>query len=164
MADQFNVWMEFCESLRPDLDNICFYPDSVLPIKKNLVLEMLAGIYHDYKNDVDNLRQLQSIAVNVGYLGRFTNGIDGKYLTNVGSKLSQLQTIDAGDPKALLNMIETSKKDPRKDEELLLGFASTLLTFCKLTGFNLNDMITWNGLIGAESAKAVKAYYEKSQK
>lgn len=163
MAEQFNVWMEFCESLRPDLDNICFYPDSMLPLKKSLVLEMLAGIYHEYKNDADNLRQLQSIAVNVGYLGRFTDGIDEKYLTSVGSKLSQLQTIDAGDPKALLNMIETSKRDSRKDEELLLGFASTLLTFCKLTGFDLSNMIAWNGLIGSESTRAVKAHYNQSQ-
>lgn len=164
MAEQFDVWMEFCESLRPDLDNICFYPDSMLPLKKNLVLEMLAGIYHDCKNEEGNLRQLQSIAVNVGYLGRFTDGLKEKHATNVGSKLSQLQTIDAGDPEALLNMIETSKRDSAKDEDLLLGFASTLLTFCKLTGFDLSNMITWNGPIGAESTRAVKTYYDQSQK
>lgn len=162
MSVQFDVWMEFCESLRPDLDNICFYPDAILPLKKSLIFEMLAEIYHDHKND--NLGQLQSIAVNVGYLGRFTEGISEKHLTIKGNRLTQLQTIDTDDPEALLNMMETSKGDPKKDEELLFGFASTLLTFCKLTGFDLNDMITWNGLIGIESSMAVKNYHELSKK
>jgi hypothetical protein len=164
MSDQFDVWMDFCESLRPDLDNICFYPDAILPLKKSLIFEMLAEIYHDHKNDKDNLRQLQSIAVNVGYLGRFTEGVTKKHLTISGSRLTQLQTIDTDDPEALLNMMEASKGDPKKDEELLLGFASTLLTFCKLTGFDLNDMITWNELIGMESSMAVKNYHELSKK
>jgi hypothetical protein len=164
MSDQFNLWMEFCESLRPDIDNICFFPDSILPLKKNLLFEMLAVIYHDYKNDEDNQSQLQSIAVNVGYLGRFSDGITEKCLTSMGSRLAQLQTMDAGDPEALLRMIESSKSDPKKDVELLLGFASTLLNFCKLTGFDLDNMITWNGLIGMESSKAVKTYYELSKR
>lgn len=164
MSDQFNLWMEFCESLRPDIDNICFFPDSILPLKKNLLFEMLAVIYHDYKNDEDNQSQLQSIAVNVGYLGRFSDGITEKYLTSMGGRLAQLQTMDAGNPESLLNLLDASKGDPKKDVELLLGFASTLLNFCKLTGFDLNDMITWNGLIGMESSKAVKTYYELSKR
>jgi len=102
--------------------------------------------------------------VNVGYLGRFSDGITEKYLTSMGSRLAQLQTIDANDPEALLRMIESSKSDPKKDVELLLGFASTLLNFCKLTGFDLDNMITWNGLIGMESSKAVKTYYELSKR
>lgn len=164
MSDQFDVWMEFCDTLRPDLDNVCFYPAAILPLKKSIVFEMLAAAYHDYKNDEDNQSQLQSIAVNVGYLGRFSNDITEKYLTSVGTRLAQLQTMDTGDPEALLRMIDSSKRDPKKDVELLLGFASTLLTFCKLTGFDLNNMIAWNGLIGLESSNAVKTYYELSKK
>lgn len=164
MSNQFDMWMEFCESLRPDLDNICFFPDSMLPLKKSLILEMLASIYQDYRNDEDNLSQLQSIAVNVGYLGRFSDGIAEKYLTSMGGRLAQLQTMDAGDPEALLSLLDTSKVDTKKDEELLLSFASTLLSFCKLTGFDLDNMITWNGLIGMESSKSVKTYYELSKR
>ena len=164
MSVQLNVWKVFCDSLRPDLDNVCFYPDSMLPLKKSLIFEMLAAIYHDHKNDDENLIQLQSIAVNVGYLGRFTDVISEKHLTTTGIRLTQLQTVDAGDPKALLNITERLNGNPKKDEELLLGFASTLLTFCKLTGFDLDNIITWNGLIGMESSKAVKTYYELSKK
>lgn len=165
MADQFDVWMEFCESLRPELDSISFYPESSLPYSKSSLMEMLAGIYHETKDEAGISSLVESIAVNVGYLGRFTTEVTERYLTRSGRIVDGMEELDTNDSLAVAKYIESIKvEDPKKDAQLLLGFASTLLTFCKLTGFNLNNMIAWNGLIGIESTNAVKAYYEETKK
>ena len=165
MSDQFNVWMEFCESLRPELDSICFYPENMLPYSKLSLLGMLGEIYRDYKGDADSLRQQESIAVNVGYLGRFTSSVSEKYMTRQGYLLLQMQTLDTSNPSAIADMMNSAPDaNDLKDIELLLEFSNTLMSFCKLTGFSLNKLIDWNRFIGAESAKAVQSYYEITKK
>lgn len=164
MADQFDVWMEFCESLRPELDSISFYPESSLPYSKSSLMEMLAGIYHETKDAAGISILAESIAVNVGYLGRFTNAVTERYLTRTGRMASGLVNLDTNDPVAFGQYMESiATEDSQKDMQLLLGFASTLVTFCKVTGFNLDDMIAWNRLIGIESTNAVKAYCEETK-
>lgn len=165
MANKFDVWMEFCESLRPELDSICFYPESMLPFSKLSLLGMLGEIYRSYKNEPDSLRQQESIAVNVGYLGRFTSSVSEKYITRQGYLLLQMQTLDTSNPSAIVNMMNSAPDaNDSKDIELLLEFSNTLMYFCQLTGFSLNKLIDWNGFIGAESAKAVQSYYEITKK
>lgn len=165
MADQFDVWMEFCESLRPELDSICFYPEKILPYSKSSLMEMLAGIFHETKDSSGISSFAESIAVNVGYLGRFTHLVSERCLTRQGYLILQMQTLDANNPNAIANMMNNAPDtNPLRDTELLLGFSSTLMSFCKLTGFGLNKMIEWNRLIGSESTKAVEQYYEMTKK
>ena len=159
MDDVFDTWMVFCESLRPELDTVCFYPESLLPYPKSLLMEMLADTYNQTKNK-DGISELaESIAVNVGYLGRFTNSISEKFLTQLGARLLKIENTNLSDTSEMLRLMKVPATDSKKEMDLLLGFASTIQTYCKLTGFDLSNMISWNGIIGLESSKAVKEYY-----
>jgi hypothetical protein len=159
-----NVWTDFSQSLRPEIDTVCFYPESALPFSKAEILLMLVDNYKwilnnaekkltetskELSNYKDTYILFNSLATNVGYLAKFTNQINQKYLTRFGYQ--SIKALDSDQSmESLANILsEGPKSDPEKEQKLLLEFFKTIEIYSSLTGFNIQKLLEWNPVMAA---------------
>ncbi len=159
-----NVWTDFSQSLRPEIDTVCFYPESVLPFSKAEILLMLVDNYkwvlnNAEKNLTETSKELSnyqdayilfnSLAVNVGYLAKFTNQTNEKYLTRFGYQSLMALNSDQS-LESLANILsEGPKAEPEKEQNLLLEFFKTIEIYSSLSGFNIQKLLEWNPVMAS---------------
>jgi hypothetical protein len=166
-----SVWTDFSQSLRPEIDSVCFYPEKELPFSKAEIFMMLMDNYSWVKNnalDFSNKNGLKidlietstelsryqdihilysSLAINIGYLAKFSNQIDQKYLTRFGYQVLKALNSDQS-IRSISNILsEGPESDPEKEQKLIFEYFKTLEMYSALTGFNLQKLLEWNPIM-----------------
>jgi hypothetical protein len=162
-----DIWTDFTQALRPEIDSICFYPISMLPISKGDVAQMLIEQYQWVKNeakeftesnnikktltetteDLDSFPDFStlflSVAINVGYLAKFSTYTNEKYLTKYGYQLMKMGTSD-GSTQSIVDIFENAPKtDPEKEHHLLVDYFLFVERFSTVSGFDIRTLFNW---------------------
>jgi hypothetical protein len=166
-----SIWTDFSQALRPEIDSVCFYPESSLPFSKSEIFLMLVDNYQWVKNEASdyedenglkiNLTEIskdlpryqdaytlfQSLAINIGYLARFTDQVEEKYITRFGSQVLKALSTDNSIEAIISLASEGPKSDPEKEQQLLFEFFKILETYSAITGFNIQKLMEWNPIM-----------------
>ena len=166
-----NIWTDFTQALRPEIDSVCFYPESSLPFSKSEIFLILVDNYQWLKNEVSdyedenglkiNLTEISkdlpryqdaytlfhSLAINIGYLARFTDQVEEKYITRFGWQVLKALNTDNSIEAIISLASEGPKSDPEKEQQLLFEFFKILETYSAITGFNIQKLMEWNPIM-----------------
>ncbi len=166
------TWTNFTQALRPEIDSVCFYPESLLPYSKSEILLMLVDNYQWVKNEANEKGQsgikiplcetskdlmkyqdiytlFHSLAINVGYLARFTNLVQEKYLTRFGYQLIKALNSDQSIESIASLVNEGPEADPEKEKMLLIEFFKILETYSAISCFSIQKLMQWNPVMSA---------------
>jgi hypothetical protein len=175
-----DIWTDFTQALRPEIDSICFYPVSMLPFPKADVAQMLIEQYKWVKNEAkeftesNNIRKtltettedlnifpdfstlFLSVAINVGYLAKFSTYTNEKYLTKYGYQLMKMGTSD-GSTQSIVDIFENAPKtDPEKEHHLLVDYFLFVERFSTVSGFDIGTLFNWMPIMRQPVKEAIE--------
>lgn len=175
-----SIWTDFTQALRPEIDSICFYPVSMLPFSKADVAQMLIKQYQLVKllakefternnirktltettQDLDSFPDFStlflSVAINVGYLAKFSIYTNEKYLTRNGYQLLKIGESD-GSTKSIVDIFENAPKtDPEKEHQLLVDYFLFVERFSTVSGFDIRTLFNWNPIMRQPVKEAIE--------
>lgn len=141
-----NDWLEFCEMPTLKIDEMTFFPEFILPHAKQDIFNVLAQTYQNIKNDASMELQIDSIAVNVGRLSKFTALVHAPYKTFLQKMLSYEELSSDEKQNSVADLLKDRSKFLEIDEGLTKHLLEGLLQFCRVTGYDQERMIRNNSI------------------
>lgn len=143
-------WFAFTNTLEPELSKLTFFPKNILPYNQEVYLQAFIKEFRDHKK-LDSLTPeiLNSIAINVGNLFRFSSLIDkGIHKIYAQKIIDHPESILMLDKKALL------------DTYLQRNITENLFQFCKDENFPKDVMYFSNHMFLATSDNDYNEHYK----
>lgn len=139
-----NNWFAFTDSLEPEFSKLTFFPKNILPYDQEVYLQAFIKEFRDHKKS-DSLTPeiLNSIAINVGNLFRFSSLID-----KGAHKIYAQQILDY--PEGIKMFDKTSLLDTYLQQSL----TENIFNFCEQEGFPKEIMYNSNFMFLSTSNEA----------
>lgn len=145
-----NNWFAFTDTLEPEFSKLTFFPENILPYDRGIYLEVLKKEFAEHKKlGTLSSETLNSIAINIGNLFRFSSLIDKGI-----HKIYAQKILD--NPEAIKMYDKTSLLDTYLQQSL----TENIFNFCEQEGFPLEIMYNSNFMFLSTSNEAYNNFYK----
>jgi hypothetical protein len=143
-------WFAFTDTLEPEFSKLTFFPENILPHNREVYLEVFKKEFANHKK-LDTLTPeiLNSIAINVGNLFRFSKLIDKSIHKIYAQKIMDYpESVKMFDKKSLL------------DTYLQRSLTENIFHFCEQEGFPKEIMYVSNFLFLSTPDESYNTFYK----